>query len=50
MVEGVDMVTHVVVPASHLMAQDLVRDLAPLTKHVRNRGTVFCVCVLGGEE
>lgn len=35
------MLSHVVAPASHLMAQDLVLDLAPPTKHVRNRGTIF---------
>jgi hypothetical protein len=41
MIEGLDMLSHVLAPASHFMAQDLVLDLAPLTKCVRNRGTVF---------
>lgn len=41
MVEELDMLRHVLAPASHFMAEDLMLDLAPLIKHVRNRGTVF---------
>jgi len=42
------MLSHVVAPASHLMAQDFVLDLAPQTNHFGNRGTVFFY--LGGGE